>query len=781
MRINSLSVAASMLALLAMAIAGSPPTDAQVKCKVDRVGKTFEDMKVGVEPELWALIIGVSTYKRGGERVGLHTIPNLQYASDDADAIYDFLRSDRGGGFREDRIRLLKDEDATKAGVEAAFAWLKQARPDDYFVVFIASHGAIDRNPDPKTGTKLPYFVLYDTDPGDLKGTGIEMTVLRRLVENDLPRKGLVLADTCHSAGVTLLDGTNLSVPANDDFIKQMELLPKAVGYISAAYQTESSYEKDELYHGVFTYCLLEALRGEADQDHNQIVTFDEVVKYLFAEVPGQTGEKQHIYPATNNLDANCLPLSIARYGCPGGDCGTVVIRNPDLDGVEYRVGAGTSERLARNVETTLRLKPGQNEISFFKSGAKNKTLPVQVQPGETAEINVKLAFSNIEEASGSNFRNRQYDLYLVEESDAPDAVKKSFESGVESFDKQRFEEAVGKLGRAGDYHPALVYRGRAEQALGQYETAISSFTKAVGLRPSDYETETLLAEAKFDLAKTKPDGKAEIIKVSGDLKKIIRRYPKYDFARVVLGDVLFYLGNKNGAERELRHAIAIRPASPPAHMILADILSSQPLKSKREEAIKEAETSLQLFRELSTKKVTFKRLSLSHLIFGGGRYVNEAALSEASYILGKAIVGFVEAYPDNPDRARNLARAGAALDEARRLAEGIKARLRQALVMALISQRSILSGDAAGAITAGKQALALSDSTANPSLKGYIHNTLSQAYENNQDYCKAAEHQRDLIKVFGTSLNQERQRQADERLAKLTSMAEARRLKCKL
>jgi hypothetical protein len=147
---------------------------------------------------------------------------------------------------------------------------------------------------------------------------------------------------------------------------------------------------------------------------------------------------------------------------------------------------------------------------------------------------------------------------------------------------------------------------------------------------------------------------------------------------------------------------------------------------------------------------MTFKRLSLSHLIFGGGRYVNQAALAEASYILGKAIVGFVDAYPDHPNRERNLSRAGAALEEAEKLANGIKAPLRLALVMALRSQMSMLSGDAAGAIATGRQALDLSDSTANPALKGYIHNTLSQAYENNQDYCKAAEHQRDIIRVFG-------------------------------
>jgi hypothetical protein len=39
--------------------------------------------------------------------------------------------------------------------------------------------------------------------------------------------------------------------------------------------------EKDEFQHGVFTYYLLEALRGEEDLDGNGIITLEEVYHYV--------------------------------------------------------------------------------------------------------------------------------------------------------------------------------------------------------------------------------------------------------------------------------------------------------------------------------------------------------------------------------------------------------------------------------------------------------------------------------------------------------------------
>ncbi|MCK7469824.1 MAG: hypothetical protein MZU95_02755 [Desulfomicrobium escambiense] len=55
---------------------------------------------------------------------------------------------------------------------------------------------------------------------------------------------------------------------------------------ITASSANEVSVEKDELQHGVFTYYLLEGLRGKADTDRDGMVTVDEAYRYVYDQVP---------------------------------------------------------------------------------------------------------------------------------------------------------------------------------------------------------------------------------------------------------------------------------------------------------------------------------------------------------------------------------------------------------------------------------------------------------------------------------------------------------------
>src|SRR5690348_4925707 len=96
-----------------------------------KVGATKTEFKNGAAKNvnLWAVLIGISRFKNGDQSVGGVQIQNLKSAADDAQAIFDYLRSDEGGGFSEDRILLLKDETATKDSVEQELTRLRQAKP----------------------------------------------------------------------------------------------------------------------------------------------------------------------------------------------------------------------------------------------------------------------------------------------------------------------------------------------------------------------------------------------------------------------------------------------------------------------------------------------------------------------------------------------------------------------------------------------------------------------------------------------------------------------------
>src|SRR4030095_6244819 len=275
-----------------------------------RVGATSGEMSSANSSPvgLWAVLIGGSRYQCGDQDLDGNRISNLKHAADDAESMREFLMSPEGGGFHDDHIFSLQDERATKANVSAALAKLKQAKPNDFIVIYIAAHGAVIPYTDPKTNTTrdVPYFLLFDTDLRETAKTGMRMEAFRQTVDGLEVRKGLVLSDTCYSGGVQLIGrGVDDSQVTNQRYLDLMNKIPQGVGFISAARQTERSYEKDDFNHGVFTYCLVEGLSGTADENEDGKVTFDEIVQYLDQRVPQMTNNKQHPFANTTAVEAN--------------------------------------------------------------------------------------------------------------------------------------------------------------------------------------------------------------------------------------------------------------------------------------------------------------------------------------------------------------------------------------------------------------------------------------------------------------------------------------------
>ena len=113
-----------------------------------------------------------------------------------------------------------------KSAVEKALAKLRESKPDDFFVTFIAAHGVLAPQFDTKLGSTIdtPYFIMYDTDPRDMVNTALPMKAFEDAVRVTPARKGLVLSDTCHSAGVQLAGrGGEATTRANSSLIRGVE------------------------------------------------------------------------------------------------------------------------------------------------------------------------------------------------------------------------------------------------------------------------------------------------------------------------------------------------------------------------------------------------------------------------------------------------------------------------------------------------------------------------------------------------------------------------------
>ena len=254
----------------------------------------------------WAVVIGISDYKHATKR-----LPDLKYAHRDAEQFAAFLKSKAGGSFPAQNVKLLTDSSATARNIRTAlFSFLQRTVKEDLVIIYYAGHGM----PDPGKPSNL-YLVAHDSEPANIAATGIPMwdieTALKRSIAAE---RVVVFADACHSAGTT--EGIR-GVKIGDQFNAYFEALAKAkpgrvIFTSSEGYEVSREGKQWGGGHGVFTWALLEGLKGKADRDKNGIVTLGEVLDYVDITVRRETANEQHPTKAGVRFDRN-LPMGVVK------------------------------------------------------------------------------------------------------------------------------------------------------------------------------------------------------------------------------------------------------------------------------------------------------------------------------------------------------------------------------------------------------------------------------------------------------------------------------------
>jgi len=245
----------------------------------------------------FAVLIGVSDYKF--QDAGLK---NLSYADDDARAVAEFLQSPTGGGFSSADIKLLLNQDASLIAVRSALLdTFKRAKPNDLIFVFIAGHGA----PDPLAAQNL-YFLLSDTKVVNMAQTAFPMNELKQMLDTQVSaQRVVVMIDTCHSAGVnqktkSIVSGRQLEQEGDENNISNFFLTSQLFKQTGRAILTSSdvnevSQESSKWgNHGVFTWALLDGLKGKADLNGDKLITAGEIFQYTRASVQKATSFQQN-------------------------------------------------------------------------------------------------------------------------------------------------------------------------------------------------------------------------------------------------------------------------------------------------------------------------------------------------------------------------------------------------------------------------------------------------------------------------------------------------------
>ena len=237
--------------------------------------------------DVWAAVIGINEYPNAR---------NLKYAVNDALAFKHYLKNYIG--LPEDHIFFLSNQNATRDNIQSLLGTKlkRKASKEDTVIIFYAGHGAVETDPTNPDGDGFEKYLLpYDADLNDLYTTSISMDEVRKIFQRIRADRLIFIADTCYSgaSGGRTMVASKTRANLSDKFY---ERIAKGKGrvIISSCSANEVSKEDDNLQHGVFSYYMLEGLKGRADQDGDGIITVSELFSYISRKVPQASGQDQH-------------------------------------------------------------------------------------------------------------------------------------------------------------------------------------------------------------------------------------------------------------------------------------------------------------------------------------------------------------------------------------------------------------------------------------------------------------------------------------------------------
>jgi tetratricopeptide (TPR) repeat protein len=234
----------------------------------------------------YALLIGISKYRFDPP------VPSLQFANRDAELFLTFLQTPRGGSFKRENIRILRDTEATRAAINQALKELTdlslKSKGKNELVLFVAGHGG-----DVKTGaaTREPYVLTYETHPEDPKTTGYPMAEFSRTIAKEAAifSRVLVFVDVCHANEIgPITSGRTLEPEVTKVFAGKAN----EFGMMLAAQKdaVESSYFDGG--HGVFTFYVIQGWNGAAAKG-NTSIQFLNLRTYVESQVQWATNDFQ--------------------------------------------------------------------------------------------------------------------------------------------------------------------------------------------------------------------------------------------------------------------------------------------------------------------------------------------------------------------------------------------------------------------------------------------------------------------------------------------------------
>lgn len=244
---------------------------------------------VAAHPHTYAVIVGISRYDSANK------VPWLNFADKDAESFAAYLQSAAGGNVPADNIRLFTNQQADLATIYQSFEWLKEtAAANDLVYIYFAGHG--DKTNDV---VSLGYLLAYNSPLNNYPFQTLRIEDLNNTANTLSVRNNcnvVLITDACHSGDLTskYFQGTMLLGDALRTAVsKEVRITSCDKNQLSA---------EDKAWgggHGVFTWYLVNGLRGLADAGQKGTVTVQDIKQYLDSSFAADATLKE------NNLKQN--------------------------------------------------------------------------------------------------------------------------------------------------------------------------------------------------------------------------------------------------------------------------------------------------------------------------------------------------------------------------------------------------------------------------------------------------------------------------------------------
>lgn len=231
----------------------------------------------------YALLIGV------GES---HYQPwSLPVTVKDTQAIYAALIDPQLCAYpnQKEHIRVLNNQDATKAGILDSLNWLKEKSTSDphaTVLIYYSGHGGLKK--------EKYYLLQHDIKPMRIEESALSAETFTEALRQIQAERLLVVIDSCHAAGMATSKETDLEfdeefgdftrVAPSKGLIDELKQGKGRVVFTSSAGE-QKSWIKDKTI-SIYTYHFLEALQGAGNKPGDTEVRVSNIMNHLGKAVP---------------------------------------------------------------------------------------------------------------------------------------------------------------------------------------------------------------------------------------------------------------------------------------------------------------------------------------------------------------------------------------------------------------------------------------------------------------------------------------------------------------